>query len=172
MLFLFPLQSCSPLGVKSGDRFIPTRAGSNWSINFHYANVSHVLYSSLHFFPPQNGTSLTYLLIFCRKTAGRPTRISARRTPAQTPGRVKFMFSRFIRTFLCIKSRLGNACSAIRRLLEMPIVCRRISIQTQWPTPPCCGTSSWERASRPSPTLTQTTGGMPSSRRTLTASSE
>uniref|UniRef100_M4AXL3 Fizzy-related protein homolog n=1 Tax=Xiphophorus maculatus TaxID=8083 RepID=M4AXL3_XIPMA len=24
--------------VKSGDRFIPTRAGSNWSINFHYAN--------------------------------------------------------------------------------------------------------------------------------------
>ncbi|KAA8587389.1 hypothetical protein FQN60_016251, partial [Etheostoma spectabile] len=23
---------------KSGDRFIPTRAGSNWSINFHYAN--------------------------------------------------------------------------------------------------------------------------------------
>ncbi|PWA17520.1 hypothetical protein CCH79_00011331 [Gambusia affinis] len=30
--------ACSPLSVKSGDRFIPTRAGSNWSINFHYAN--------------------------------------------------------------------------------------------------------------------------------------
>uniref|UniRef100_A0A671LSM7 Fizzy-related protein homolog n=1 Tax=Sinocyclocheilus anshuiensis TaxID=1608454 RepID=A0A671LSM7_9TELE len=30
--------SCSPVTVKSGDRFIPTRAGSNWSINFHYAN--------------------------------------------------------------------------------------------------------------------------------------
>ncbi|KAK7944787.1 hypothetical protein WMY93_000515 [Mugilogobius chulae] len=29
---------CSPVSVKSGDRFIPTRAGSNWSINFHYAN--------------------------------------------------------------------------------------------------------------------------------------
>lgn len=44
---LFSLQSgfatCSPLSVKSGDRFIPTRAGSNWSINFHYANASHVL---------------------------------------------------------------------------------------------------------------------------------
>ena len=32
--------TCSPVSVKSGDRFIPTRAGSNWSINFHYANVS------------------------------------------------------------------------------------------------------------------------------------
>ncbi|KAI9541675.1 Fizzy- protein [Dissostichus eleginoides] len=30
--------TCSPVSVKSGDRFIPTRAGSNWSINFHYAN--------------------------------------------------------------------------------------------------------------------------------------
>ncbi|XP_067218366.1 fizzy-related protein homolog isoform X2 [Chanodichthys erythropterus] len=30
--------ACSPVTVKSGDRFIPTRAGSNWSINFHYAN--------------------------------------------------------------------------------------------------------------------------------------
>ncbi|CAG5897041.1 unnamed protein product [Menidia menidia] len=30
--------ACGPVGVKSGDRFIPTRAGSNWSINFHYAN--------------------------------------------------------------------------------------------------------------------------------------
>uniref|UniRef100_A0A8C2CV78 Fizzy-related protein homolog n=1 Tax=Cyprinus carpio TaxID=7962 RepID=A0A8C2CV78_CYPCA len=30
--------TCSPVTVKSGDRFIPTRAGSNWSINFHYAN--------------------------------------------------------------------------------------------------------------------------------------
>ncbi|CAF97601.1 unnamed protein product [Tetraodon nigroviridis] len=30
--------ACSPVSVKSGDRFIPTRAGSNWSINFHYAN--------------------------------------------------------------------------------------------------------------------------------------
>ncbi|XP_028832281.1 fizzy-related protein homolog isoform X1 [Denticeps clupeoides] len=28
----------SPVSVKSGDRFIPARAGSNWSINFHYAN--------------------------------------------------------------------------------------------------------------------------------------
>uniref|UniRef100_A0A3B3RQ84 Fizzy and cell division cycle 20 related 1 n=1 Tax=Paramormyrops kingsleyae TaxID=1676925 RepID=A0A3B3RQ84_9TELE len=28
----------SPVRVKSGDRFIPTRAGSNWTINFHYAN--------------------------------------------------------------------------------------------------------------------------------------
>ncbi|KAL4656031.1 hypothetical protein GN956_G5542 [Arapaima gigas] len=28
----------SPVSIKSGDRFIPTRAGSNWSINFHYAN--------------------------------------------------------------------------------------------------------------------------------------
>uniref|UniRef100_A0A671LR61 Fizzy-related protein homolog n=1 Tax=Sinocyclocheilus anshuiensis TaxID=1608454 RepID=A0A671LR61_9TELE len=31
-------EACSPVTVKSGDRFIPTRAGSNWSINFHYAN--------------------------------------------------------------------------------------------------------------------------------------
>ncbi|XP_013996213.2 fizzy-related protein homolog [Salmo salar] len=30
--------TCSPLSVKSGDRFIPIRAGSNWCINFHYAN--------------------------------------------------------------------------------------------------------------------------------------
>uniref|UniRef100_A0A8C7QLV1 Fizzy/cell division cycle 20 related 1b n=1 Tax=Oncorhynchus mykiss TaxID=8022 RepID=A0A8C7QLV1_ONCMY len=30
--------TCSPLSVKSGDRFIPTRVGSNWCINFHYAN--------------------------------------------------------------------------------------------------------------------------------------
>uniref|UniRef100_A0A8C7YUE1 Fizzy/cell division cycle 20 related 1b n=1 Tax=Oryzias sinensis TaxID=183150 RepID=A0A8C7YUE1_9TELE len=30
--------ACSPVSVKSGDRFIPTRAGSNWSISFHYAN--------------------------------------------------------------------------------------------------------------------------------------
>uniref|UniRef100_A0A8C1ADS3 Fizzy/cell division cycle 20 related 1b n=1 Tax=Cyprinus carpio carpio TaxID=630221 RepID=A0A8C1ADS3_CYPCA len=30
--------ACSPVTVKSGDRFIPTRAGSNWSINFHCAN--------------------------------------------------------------------------------------------------------------------------------------
>uniref|UniRef100_A0A8C6L0I7 Fizzy/cell division cycle 20 related 1b n=1 Tax=Nothobranchius furzeri TaxID=105023 RepID=A0A8C6L0I7_NOTFU len=30
--------ACSPVAVKSGDRYIPTRAGSNWSINFHYAN--------------------------------------------------------------------------------------------------------------------------------------
>ncbi|XP_077414146.1 fizzy-related protein homolog isoform X2 [Vanacampus margaritifer] len=30
--------TCSPISVKSGDRFIPTRAGSNWSINFHHAN--------------------------------------------------------------------------------------------------------------------------------------
>ncbi|KAG5849999.1 hypothetical protein ANANG_G00077630 [Anguilla anguilla] len=30
--------SSSPLSVKSGDRFIPTRAGSNWSVNFHCAN--------------------------------------------------------------------------------------------------------------------------------------
>uniref|UniRef100_A0A671PEK7 Fizzy-related protein homolog n=1 Tax=Sinocyclocheilus anshuiensis TaxID=1608454 RepID=A0A671PEK7_9TELE len=31
-------EACNPVTVKSGDRFIPTRAGSNWSINFHYAN--------------------------------------------------------------------------------------------------------------------------------------
>ena len=37
--------ACSPLSVRSGDRYIPTRAGSNWSINFHYANVS--MYTSL-----------------------------------------------------------------------------------------------------------------------------
>uniref|UniRef100_A0AAQ4PZL3 Fizzy-related protein homolog n=1 Tax=Gasterosteus aculeatus aculeatus TaxID=481459 RepID=A0AAQ4PZL3_GASAC len=30
--------TCSPVSIRSGDRFIPTRAGSNWSINFHYAN--------------------------------------------------------------------------------------------------------------------------------------
>lgn len=40
---IFPSQpgyaACSPVSIKSGDRFIPTRAGSNWSINFHYANV-------------------------------------------------------------------------------------------------------------------------------------
>uniref|UniRef100_A0A8C5FM54 CDC20/Fizzy WD40 domain-containing protein n=1 Tax=Gadus morhua TaxID=8049 RepID=A0A8C5FM54_GADMO len=35
---LFETISCSPLSVRSGDRYIPTRAGSNWSINFHYAN--------------------------------------------------------------------------------------------------------------------------------------
>lgn len=50
----FPLQSgfaaCSPVSVKSGDRFIPTRAGSNWSINFHYANVSHTLFEPLFSF--------------------------------------------------------------------------------------------------------------------------
>lgn len=32
--------------MKSGDRFIPTRAGSNWSINFHYANVRALCYPS------------------------------------------------------------------------------------------------------------------------------
>ncbi|XP_037314316.1 fizzy-related protein homolog [Pungitius pungitius] len=30
--------TCSPVSIRLGDRFIPTRAGSNWSINFHYAN--------------------------------------------------------------------------------------------------------------------------------------
>ncbi|KAG9350968.1 hypothetical protein JZ751_024857 [Albula glossodonta] len=30
--------SSSPVSVKLGDRFIPTRAGSNWSVNFHCAN--------------------------------------------------------------------------------------------------------------------------------------
>ncbi|XP_036376967.1 fizzy-related protein homolog isoform X1 [Megalops cyprinoides] len=30
--------SSSPVSVKSGDRFIPTRAGSNWSVNFHCTN--------------------------------------------------------------------------------------------------------------------------------------
>ena len=45
LLFLTPqpgYATCSPVSIKSGDRFIPTRAGSNWSINFHYANVGHL----------------------------------------------------------------------------------------------------------------------------------
>lgn len=71
--------ACSPVSVKSGDRFIPTRAGSNWSINFHYANVrpssSHLLlvwdapktrtaHSSAHSTPE---THSDHSLIYCQR---------------------------------------------------------------------------------------------------------
>lgn len=47
MRALTPTSSPLSSPSKHGDRFIPSRAGANWSVNFHRINVSHQPHTSI-----------------------------------------------------------------------------------------------------------------------------
>lgn len=83
--------TCSPLSVKLGDRYIPTRAGSNWSINFHHANVCvlyfHNLKTAFLDFLALD-LYLVYVLLICRRIVGHRVRINEPRMRVQTQERV------------------------------------------------------------------------------------
>lgn len=125
MRALTPTNSPLSSPSKHGDRFIPSRAGANWSVNFHRINVR--MQSKQHQTPHHpvqwlnvwpcvvNLLFITFIWFVSRKMRSHTIKIGRQRMAHQTTARVTLKFLNLVIVFEYRRKAWKLICLIIRK---------------------------------------------------------